>query len=122
MQDILDSRALRKEEMSDVLDKLISCYVPKKNQKLVKELIGNEKFHYVEPRHRTKFLDTMWDAGQAIRNCKYIEMDYERTKDRAVVKRKVKLLAIMLSEYYFYLTAFIDDEEVRNKGSLVVMP
>ena len=111
---LLDSRALRKEEMSDVLDKLISCCVPKKNQKLVKELISNEKFHYVEPRHRTKFLDTMWDIGQAIRNCKYIEMDYERTKDKAVVKRKVKPLAIMFSEYYFYLTAFIEDEEIRK--------
>lgn len=111
---LLSSRALRKEEMSDVLDKLISCCVPKKNQKLVKELISNEKFHYVEPRHKTKFLDTMWDVGQAIKNCKYIEMDYERTKDKAVVKRKVKPLAIMFSEYYFYLTAFIDDEEVRK--------
>lgn len=111
---LLDSRALRKEEMSDVLDKLISCCVPKKNQKLVKELISNEKFHYVEPRHRTKFLDTMWDVGQAIRNCKYIEMDYERTKDKAVVKRKVKPLAIMFSEYYFYLTAFIEDEELQK--------
>lgn len=111
---LLDSRALRKEEMSDVLDKLISCCVPKKNQKLVKELISNEKFHYVEPRHKTKFLDTMWDIGQAIRNCKYIEMDYERTKDKAVVKRKVKPLAIMFSEYYFYLTAFIEDEELQK--------
>ena len=111
---LLDSRALRKEEMSDVLDKLISCCVPKKNQKLVKELISNEKFHYVEPRHKTKFLDTMWDVGQAIRNCKYIEMDYERTKDKAVVKRKVKPLAIMFSEYYFYLTAFIEDEELQK--------
>lgn len=111
---LLDSRALRKEEMSDVLDKLISCCVPKKNQKLVQELISNEKFHYVEPRHKTKFLDTMWDVGQAIRNCKYIEMDYERTKDKAVVKRKVKPLAIMFSEYYFYLTAFIEDEELQK--------
>ena len=111
---LLDSRALHKEEMSDVLDKLISCCVPKKNQKLVKELISNEKFRYVEPRHKTKFLDTMWDVGQAIRNCKYIEMDYERTKDKAVVKRKVKPLAIMFSEYYFYLTAFIEDEEIRK--------
>ena len=37
---LLDSRALRKEEMSDILDKLISCCVPENNQKLVKELIS----------------------------------------------------------------------------------
>lgn len=111
---LLDSRALLKSEMTDVLDKLISCCVPEKNQKMVKELIGNEKYHYVEPRHKTSFLNTMWDLGQAISTSKCIEMDYERTKDKTVVTRKVKPVAIMFSEYYFYLTAFIDDEEVKK--------
>ncbi len=111
---LLDSRALLKSEMTEVLDKLISCCVPEKNQKMVKELIGNEKFHYVEPRHRTSFLNTMWELGQAISTSKYIEIDYERIKDKAMVTRKVKPVAIMFSEYYFYLTAFIDDEEVRK--------
>lgn len=119
---LLDSRALRKEEMTEVLDKLITCCVPKENQKLVKELIRNEQFHYVEPRHKTKFLDTMWDIGQAVRNCKYIEIDYERMKDKAVVQRKLKPLAIMFSEYYFYLAAFIDDEEVRNDFTVINDP
>ena len=111
---LLDSRAFAKDEMKEVLSKLISCCVPKKNQKVVTELIKNEEFHYVEPRHKVKFIDTMWDIGQAIRTCHYIEIDYERSKDKAVVTRKVKPLAIMFSEYYFYLTAFIDDEEVRK--------
>ena len=99
-------------EMSDILDKLISCCVPEQNQKQVTELIRNEEFHYVEPRHKTNFLDTMWEIGQAIRNCQYIEMNYYRMKDKTVVKRKVKPVAIMFSEYYFYLTAFIEDKEV----------
>jgi predicted DNA-binding transcriptional regulator YafY len=116
---LLDSRAFVKEEMSDMLGKLISCCVPKENQKLVTELIRNEEFHYVEPRHKTRFLDTMWTIGQAIRNCQYIEIDYERTKDRAVVKRKVKPVALMFSEYYFYLTAFIDDENVRKNFDVI---
>ncbi len=116
---LLDSRAFCKEEMSDILGKLISCCVPEKNQKMVTELIRNEEFHYVEPRHKTKFLDIMWELGQAVRGCSYIEIDYMRAKDKAVVKRKVKPVAIMFSEYYFYLTAFIDDEEVR-KGFDVV--
>ena len=111
---LLDSRALLKSEMTEVLDKLISCCVPEKNQKMIKELIGNEKYHYVEPRHKTSFLNTMWELGQAISTSKYIEMDYKRTKDKAVITRKVKPVAIMFSEYYFYLTAFIDDEEVKK--------
>jgi predicted DNA-binding transcriptional regulator YafY len=116
---LLDSRAFLKEEMTEMLDKLISCCVPEKNQKLVKDLIRNEEFHYVELRHKTKFLDTMWEIGQAIRSCHYIEINYERTKDKAVVKRKVKPVAIMFSEYYFYLTAFIDDKEVRKDFDVI---
>lgn len=111
---LLDSRAFKKEEMVSVLDKLILCCVPEKNQKLVKDLIANEEFHYVEPRHQSDFLDTMWDIGQAIRNCRFIEIDYVRTKDKKVVHRKVKPVAIMFSEYYFYVTAFIDDDEVKG--------
>lgn len=65
---LLDSRAFTKKEMTGMLDKLISCCVPKNNQKLVTDLISNEAFHYVEPRHKTKFIDTMWDIGQASEN------------------------------------------------------
>lgn len=39
-------------------------------------------------------------------------MDYFRTKDKQTVHRKLQPAAIMFSEYYFYLTAFIPDEEV----------
>lgn len=35
-------------------------------------------------------------------------------KDKATVRRKVKPVAIMFSEYYFYLTAFIGDEGIRK--------
>lgn len=41
-------------------------------------------------------------------------MDYYRTKDKKVVHRKLQPVAIMFSEYYFYLTAFINDEEVKK--------
>ena len=116
---LLDSRAFTKKEMTDMLDKLVACCVPKENQKMVTDLISNEEFHYVEPRHRTQFIDTMWDIGQAIRESRYIEIQYFRIKDKSVVTRKVKPAAIMFSEYYFYLTAFIDDEEVRKDFDVI---
>ena len=116
---LLESRAFSKIEMQEMLDKLISCCVPKRNQKIVKELIANEEFHYVEPRHQSQFLDTLWDIGQAIRNCNYIEVDYERIKDKKIVNRKLKPLGIMFSEYYFYVTAFIDDEEVKKDFDVI---
>ena len=111
---LLDSRAFTKAEMTEMLDKLITCCVPKSNQKLVRDLISNEEFHYVEPQHKTKFIEMMWELGRAIRECRCVEIDYYRLKDKAVVHRKLKPVAIMFSEYYFYLTAFIDDEGIRK--------
>lgn len=116
---LLDSRAFVKEEMTQMINKLIDCCVPQSNQKTVKELISNEEFHYVEPRHKTKFMDQMWQLGQAIKGCNYVQMDYLRTKDKTVVSRKVKPVAIMFSEYYFYLTAFIDDKEVQKDFDVI---
>lgn len=111
---LLDSRAFTKAEMVEMLDKLITCCVPKINQKRVKDLISNEEFHYVEPRHKTRFTDQMWELGQAISESRFVEVDYYRTKDKQTVHRKLKPVAIMFSEYYFYLTAFIDDDEVKK--------
>ena len=116
---LLDSRAFPKDEMQAILDKLISCCVPKENRQPVKELIGNEEHHYIELRHKTNFLDTLWDLGQAIRNCKYVELEYRRTKDKTIVKRKVKPVGIMFSDYYFYITAFIDDKEVCENFDVI---
>ena len=102
-----------------MLRKLIECCVPPDNQRLVADLIKNEEFHYIEPRHKTVFIDKMWDLGQAIQQCRYIEIEYLRTKDKAIVKRKVKPVAIMFSEYYFYLTAFIDDNKLREHFDVI---
>lgn len=115
----LDSRAFTKKEMEEMLRKLIECCVPPDNQRLVADLIKNEEFHYIEPRHKTVFIDKMWDLGQAIQQCRYIEIEYLRTKDKAIVKRKVKPVAIMFSEYYFYLTAFIDDNKLREHFDVI---
>lgn len=116
---LLDSRAFPKDDMKRILDKLVSHCVPKKSRALIVDLIQNETFHYVEPRHKTHFIDQMWEIGQSIRKCQYIEIDYKRIKDKTVVKRKVKPVAIMFSEYYFYLAAFIDDEMLRQNFDVI---
>lgn len=106
---LLDSRAFPKEEMMSVLDRLLSCCIPIENQKLAGELIANEKYHYIEPRHKKAFLDTMWEIGLAIQKNRYIQITYERGSDYKVVNRKVQPLAIMFSEFYFYLAAHIEN-------------
>ena len=111
---LLDSRAFTKKEMTGILSRLIDGCVPKVNHKAVKDLIKNEEFHYIELQHRSVFVDKMWDLGKAIRENHYVEISYQRLKDKAVVKRKIKPVALMFSEFYFYLTAFIDDEAVKE--------
>ncbi len=112
---LLASRAFIKEEIDDMLDKMITNCVPKQNKKYIKELISNELFHYVELQHKTSFMNTMWEIGEAINQCNMIEISYERKYKPALIKRKVKPVALLFSEYYFYLTAYIDDSEIAAK-------
>ena len=111
---LLDSRAFVNTEMADMLHKVIACCVPESNQALITKLVNNETFHYVEPRHRTSFLDTMWQLGEAIQQHRYVTVTYGRIKDRKVVERRLKPLALLFSEYYFYLIAFIDDSNIQK--------
>lgn len=105
---LLDSRAFTKKEMMGMLDGLLTCCVPQENRKLVSELIANERYHYIEPQHKKVFIDIMWQIGVAVRGSYCVEILYERSKDRQIVKRKVQPLAIMFSEFYFYLAAHIE--------------
>lgn len=116
---LLDSKAFTKEEMDTMLRKLSACCVPQANRKLVLDLIGNEAFHYIEPRHRTVFLDTMWEAAKAIHEHRYLRISYQRLKGQALVERRLMPAAVMFSEYYFYLAAFIDEEETRKHFDVI---
>lgn len=116
---LLDSRAFTKKEMEGMLDKLVDTCVPKTNQKLVKELILNEEFHYIEPRHKSVFIDKMWEIGQAINSNNYIEIDYQGLRGSTKKTRKLKPVAIMFDEMYFYMAAFIDDDKVRANFNVI---
>ncbi len=63
---LLESRSLVKEEMYPIIDKLVQCCVPYGNLKKVRELISNEKYHYLEPHHGKAFVDVMWDISSAV--------------------------------------------------------
>lgn len=112
---LLDSRAFPKDEMERIMEKILLSSVPAESQKMIRELVSNELFHYVEPRHGINVTENLWEIGEAIRQSRYMEISYQRSKDKKVVTRKIKPLAIIFSEYYFYLTAFIDEkDEARN--------
>lgn len=107
---LLESRSLPTDDMLPILDKLIDCAVPPENQRDVKALVANEKLHYIPPHHGQHILDTLWTLGQAVRDQRVIEVEYQRMKDPQLVKRRIQPVGIMFSEYYFYLTAFLEDK------------
>lgn len=107
---LLESRSMRRDEMLPILDKLIDCAVPEESRRAVVELIANEKHHYIEPHHGRHILDGLWEIGQAIKHHQIMEIEYERMKDPKCVRRRIQPVGIMFSEYYFYLTAFLEDK------------
>lgn len=111
---LLESRSLTKAELFPILEKLISCCVPPDNRRQVTDLIANEKYHYVEPRHKKEILEKMWNLSAAIRAHKEIKITYMRQNGDAV-SRVLKPVGIMFSEFYFYLVGFIDKENQLEK-------
>ena len=46
-----------------------------------------------------------------MQNHQVMEIEYERLKEPKLVRRRVLPVGIMFSEYYFYLTAFLEDKK-----------
>ena len=111
---LLESRSLTEAELFPILQKLITCCVPPDKQNQVNDLIANEKFHYVEPQHKSKVLLKMWELSGALREHKLIKIRYVRREGKEVT-RYVKPVGIMFSEFYFYLVAYIDEEAGGEK-------
>ena len=107
---LLESRSLRRDEMLPILDKLVDCAVPEPNRRAVRDLISNGSYHYIEPHHGQKLLSGLWELGEAVRERRVVEIEYERMKEPRRVRRRVQPVGIMFSEFYFYLTAFLEDK------------
>lgn len=115
---LLESRALIKKELFPIVHKLLGLCSDETEKKLIEELLKNEMYHYVELQHGKPILDHIWMLEHAIKNHNYLEIQYQKLKNKEIVKRKVKPLGIMFSEFYFYLIAHIDcaNGEEISKG------
>ena len=63
----------------------------------------------MELNHHKKLLNNIWVLERSIKEKRYLEIRYRKMKDREEVIRKIKPVGVMFSEFYFYLTAYIDD-------------
>lgn len=106
---LIESRSLVREEMVPIIKKILcSCNI-REEQKMVESAIANELEHYVELQHHKKLLDILWVLEQAVREQRYVVIHYKKLKGHQEVVRKVRPVGIMFSEFYYYLTAFIED-------------
>lgn len=113
---LLESRAFTRKELKSILDKLVEGCVPLENMELVSELIANEKYHYVELNHKEYIQDKLWNIGSDIQERNLVEIRYARANaPRESIKRVIESVAILFSEYYFYLNAFIVEKEDSGK-------
>jgi len=112
---LLESRALSKQEMEKIISDLINACLPAGERKKMKDLVGNEVYHYVEPRHGKILVDTIWELGTAVYSQRKIQLKYQKTNGEET-NAIIKPVGIMESEYYFYLIAYIGDKDKEHPG------
>ena len=115
---MLESRAFVKGELFPIIYKLCGLCNDTKERTMVETLLSNEMHHYIELHHGKKLLDIIWKLEQAQADQNYVRIRYRKIKNREIVERKVKPVGIMFSEFYFYMTAFIEgldkEKEFQN--------
>lgn len=104
---LLESRAFCKEELKTLVVKLLAQVTPH-DRKQVEAVIRNEEFHYMPLRHGKKLLTAIWELSQYITKNEVIRIAYSR-QNNTEREHEVKPIAIMFSEYYFYLIAYMAD-------------
>lgn len=98
---LLESRAFAKEEMNRLLTKLLAQATPTQ-RKVVEGIIKDESVNYVPLQHKKPLLEKLWQVSDAIVQEHPIRFSYTR-QDGRTKDRTVKPLAIIFSEFYFYL-------------------
>ncbi len=101
---LLESRAFRKDELSQIIEKLIMQISPE-DRKTAEEIIRNEFFNYVPLQHNKELLSPIWNLSRHIVSHNMIEFDYTR-QDGKKSSKIMKPVSILFSEFYFYCLVF----------------
>lgn len=105
---LLESRSMKKTEMDAILDKLLFTCIAPEDRQAVSQIISNERFYYIEPHHGKALIERLWTLAQAIQTQSVLQVRY-RTQTGKEKRRMLHPVGLMFSEFYFYLTAFIED-------------
>lgn len=110
MKIMVGSRAFSKIDILKLLTKLKN-FVSYHDKGILDELLEKELYHYNEVKHDCKnVIDNLWQLTRCIHEKIEISVTYYKV-DRKLVERKIKPVAIMFSDYYFYLIAYHSDKD-----------
>lgn len=104
---LLESRAFCKGELDRLVKKLLAQVTPN-DRRQVDEMISSEKCYYVPLKHGKQLFTSIWELSQYVTKKEVIRIAYSR-QDGTEREHEVKPVAIMFSEYYFYLIAYMAD-------------
>lgn len=105
---LLESRAFRKSEMSALIGKIVMQSTPN-DRKMIEDIIRDEFLSYIPLQHGKPLLSPLWNISRYIKDRKVIGFSYERQDKKTGVKT-AKPVAIMFSEFYFYMIAYAADD------------
>ena len=107
---IVGTKAFNNQELLQLIDKL-KTHTTERDRKTLENLLQKELYHYTSIKFDCQsILDNLWVISQCIENRQSITVSYYRM-DRVRVSHRLKPVAIMFAEYYFYLLAFRDGED-----------
>lgn len=112
---LLGSRCFSKDEILTLIAKLKKVTTVEDRAGL-ENLIRKEVYHYHEVKSDCySVIDNLWKIIQAIEDKRILTINYYKM-NRQEVRRKIKPVSVMFSEYYFYLIAYeVSDEELKAK-------
>lgn len=102
---LLEARAIPKEEMHQLLNKLLSL-AEEENKALIESIIHNEKELYVNLHNNQSVLPLLWKIAIVIHKKEEIEIYYKKEIDAIAKRHHLQPVGILFSEYYFYLIAY----------------
>ena len=102
---LVGSRVFSKLSLLSIIDKLKNLTTTT-DRKLIDLLIAKELYKYNELKHECRdLLEHIWKLTNAIDGKKEITIDYYKIKSDRISQR-LRPIALLFSEYYFYLIAY----------------
>lgn len=105
MKMMIGCRAFSKMEVLTLSAKLKN-FISYHDKEILDHLLAKEMYHYNEVKHDCKsVIDSLWQLTHCIHEKIEISVSYYKM-DRRLVERRIKPVAILFSDYYFYLAAY----------------